>query len=64
MTKASKEDTVVLEKVLCIYYPLFFCKDKKNKLRTLINLGSKVNAMTLMDALKLGFKIRRTNVKA
>ena len=64
MTEASKKDKVVLERVQCIYYPLRFYKDEKNEVRALINLGSKVNAMTPTYTAKLGLKVRYTNVRA
>ena len=44
--------------VLCIYYLIWF---KKNEVQVLIDSGSKVNAITLGYALKLGLKICSTN---
>ena len=64
MTGASKEDKEVLERVLCIYYPLCFRKDKENEMRTLIDLDSEVHAMTPAYASKLGLQVRHTNVGA
>lgn len=64
MTKASKKDKMVLEMIFCIYYLLCFCKEKKVKIRALINSGSEANAMTPAYALKLGLKIRFTNIEA
>lgn len=64
MTEASKKDKVVLKKVLCINYLLCFCKNKKNKVRILINLGSKVNIITFTYTAKLGLKSRLINVEA
>lgn len=61
--RTSKENKMILEKVPCIYYLLCFRKDKKNKIQALINLGNKVNAMTLVYALKLGLKIYHTDVE-
>ena len=65
MTGASKkDDDVLLDRVSCIHYLLCFYKNKKNEIRALINSGSKVNVMTLAYTLKLGLKVRRTNVGA
>lgn len=64
MTKASKEDKIILEKIPCIYYPLCFCKNKKNKVQTLINSGNKVNTMNLRHIAKIDLKVRSTNIKA
>lgn len=61
MTEASKEDDMVLEKVSYVHHPIRF---KKNKVRALINLNSKVNAMTLTYIAKLAFKIRLIDVGA
>lgn len=55
--KASRKSKMVPKKILYIYYLLYFGKDKKNKVRTLINSGKKVNAITPVYALKLGLKI-------
>lgn len=59
MTEINKED-MALDQVSCIHYPVWF---KKDKIKALINSGSKVNAMSLRYALKLGLKVRYTNVK-
>lgn len=63
MTEASRED-MVLEKIVYIYYPLRYCKDKENEMQTLINSGNKVNIMMLVYASKLDLRVRRTNVGA
>lgn len=60
ITEASKKDDLVLDWVPCIYFIIQF----KKKVWALINFGSKVNAMTLVYALKLGRQIHRTNVRA
>ena len=44
----------------CIYYPIWF---KKNKTYALINLDNKVNVMILKYTSKLDLKICPTNVK-
>ena len=61
VTEASQEDVVTLNLVPCICYPIWF---KKNKIQALIDSGSKVNAMTSGYVLKLGLKVRPTNVGA
>lgn len=48
--KASKKDNLMLEKVSCIYYSVWF---KKNKVKVLIDFNSKINAMILAYASKL-----------
>ena len=63
MTKASKENEVVLEKILYIHYPFYFWKGITD-VKTLINFSSKVNAMTPAYASKLGLQARQTNVRA
>lgn len=55
---------MALARVLYIHYPFYFHKNKKNKVQVLINSSSEVNAITPAYASKLGFKIRRTNVRA
>lgn len=63
MTGVSKEDEVVLERVFYIYYPLCFQKDTVG-VKALIDSGNEVNTITPTYALKLGLKIRHTNVRA
>lgn len=55
ITEVNKKDKVVLAWVLYIYYLLCFQKDNKYKLQTLINFGSKINAITPVYTAKLGF---------
>lgn len=62
VTKTSKEDNVVLERVPYIYYPFRFQKDN-SEVKALIKSGSKVKAITLAYVLKLGLKIRQTNTE-
>ena len=59
MTEANQENVVVLDWVPCICYPIWF---KKNEVQALIDSGSKVNVMTPKYALKLGLKVRPTDV--
>lgn len=60
MTRANKEH-VALDWVSCIHYPVEF---KKDEIRALMDSSSKVNAMTLGYALKLGLKICHTDIRA
>lgn len=55
---------MVLDQVLCIHYLLRFCKDKKNKVRPLINSSKKVNMITLVYTFKLGVWVHHTKVGA
>lgn len=64
ITKTSKNDELIPEKIPYIHYLLCFCKDKKNEKRVLIDLSSKVNAITLRYNIKIGLKICFTNNKA
>lgn len=57
--KTSKKN-MVLNCIPCIYYPVLF---KKDKLKALINFGSKFNAMMLAYTLKLNLKLYSTNIR-
>ena len=59
-TSTTDKKTEELEQVLCIWYSLTF----KDQTETLLDLGSKVNAMGQAFAQQLGLKIRKTNVEA
>lgn len=59
----SKKKDIFLNKILRIHYPLLFWKDIV-EIKTLINSGSKINTMTGVYILKLGFKVWYINVKA
>lgn len=61
VTEANKKDDIILEKVFCIHYSVWF---KKNEVQALINLSNKVNAITLVYASKLDFQVRCANVGA
>ena len=61
VTETNKKMT--LEQVPCIHYPLHFWKNIAI-VRVLVDSGSKVNAMTLTYAAKLGLKVRKTDIKA
>lgn len=58
-----EDDLLLLERVLCIYYLLCFRKDNSD-IKTLLDSGRKVNAMTPAYASKLGLKVRSTNIGA
>lgn len=63
MIEASKkDDDLILNKVLYIYYLFYFCKNKKNKVQALIDFGNKINVMVSAYAIKLDFKTCRINV--
>ncbi len=49
-----------LERIPYISYPMTF----KDQTKVLLDLGSEVNTMSQAFALQLGFKIRKTNVRA
>ena len=51
----------VVVRVPCIYYPVRF---QEEQVRALLNSGSKVNAMSLSYAKRLGLKTRKTNIGA
>ena len=59
VTKASNDNVIALDQVLCICYLIGF---KKNKIQTLIDFGSKVNSIILRYALKLGLKVRSIDI--
>ena len=63
-TGASMEASKVriLDRVLCIYYPVQFCKDKGKDVLALLNSRSKVNAMTSAYAAHLGFEVKMTDI--
>ena len=63
MTETSKKEFILLEQVLCIYYPLCFWKDTAD-VKALIDSSNEVNAMTPAYALKLGFKVFHTDSRA
>lgn len=58
---SMKDILLALDLVPCIYYPIWF---KKNKIWTLINLASEVNTITLRYIAKLDLKICSTNIGA
>ena len=62
MTEASQED-VVLDRVPCICYLIWF-KKSEIQVQGLLNFGNEVNAITPRYALKLGLKVRLTDVGA
>ena len=60
--EVSKEE-VVPARVPYIHFPFYFQKDT-NKVRALINSGSKVNVMKLAYASKLSFRVYQIDVRA
>ena len=64
MTEASKEDDVILNWVPYIHSLLHFRIDKKNKIRALIDFGSKVNAIKPAYTSELDLRICQTDVGA
>ena len=65
VTEASKEaQEVILGWVPCMHYPVQFRKDKEATIWALINVGSKVNAMTLAYVKQLGLQVQRNDVGA
>ena len=65
MTEASKEtQKVILDRVLEIYYPVQFQKDKKATIWVLINLNIEVNVMTITYAKELGFWVWKIDIAA
>lgn len=61
MTKASKKDFLMLERVFYIYYPILF---KKDNIKALINSESEVNIITPVYTLKKSLKIYYTDGKS
>ena len=55
---------MILDRVPCIHYQVQFQKDKEVIIQALIDLGSKVNAMTPAYAKQLGLQVRKTDVRA
>ena len=53
----------VVARVFCIYYPVWFQKNEE-QVRALLDSSSKVNAISLAYAKRLGFKTQKTNVEA
>ena len=65
VTEANKEaQKVILDQVLYIHYPMQFRKDKRATIWALIDLNSKVNAITLVYIKQLGLQVRKTDVEA
>lgn len=64
MARASIKDTSrSLDWVPYIYYPLRFQKNTIEA-KAIINSDSKINTMTAIYVLKLGFRVCQTDVKA
>ena len=59
----TKAPELILEWVLCIQYPVKFCKDKET-IQLLINYCNEVNVITLAYAAVLSLKVCFTAIKA
>lgn len=57
--ETSKENNIALQRLSCIYYLIGF---KKKEVQALIDLRSEVNAMILVYALELSFKVYHIKV--
>lgn len=64
ITKASKEDKVILERVTYIHYLLYFLKNQENKIWALINSDNEINTIIPAYASEPSLRIRQTNIKA
>ena len=63
ITGASKEaPEIILDQILCIYYPVQFRKNKKT-IWALINFNSELNAITPAYAKKLDLWTQRTDIR-
>ena len=63
VTKTSKEDDVVMERVPCIHYPVQFRKEiNETQVQALIDSGSEVNAIHPTFVKELGLLIRAIDV--
>ena len=54
----------VLDRVLCIYYPMQFRKDKGKDVLALLDSESEIDTMTLAYAAQLDLKVQKINVSA
>ena len=55
---------VILNQVVCIYYPVQFRKNKEETIQALINSGNKVNIIALAYTAKLGLMVCSINIGA
>ena len=62
-TPVSDNSTLLLERVLYIYYPLYFRKNQR-KIQTLINSDNEVNAIISAYTKRLSFQTQKTDVSA
>lgn len=56
MIEVGRKNNIILKKILCIYYLLYFQKNTL-KINALIDFGNKINTKILAYILKLGFKV-------
>lgn len=59
----TKKKDITLDRVLCIYYLIYFQKYNIN-VKTLIYSENKVNIMTLTHILKLSLQDQKINIRA
>ena len=59
---SEKTPKVILDWVLCIHFPVQFCKNKKI-IKALIAFGSKINVIIPAYAKQLDFQIHKTNIE-
>ena len=65
MTSAKIEvQELILDRMFYIYYPVHFQKDRKITIWVLIDLGNKVNIITLAYTKQLGLRTKKTDVGA
>lgn len=63
ITVTTKQTYLLLEYILYIYYLMHF-KKTWVEIQTLINFKSEINVRSLVYMLKIGFKIRFTDIEA
>ena len=60
VNKTGKEaQEIILDRVSCIHYLVQFQKDKRATIQALIDLDSKINAMTPVYAKQLGLQVQK-----
>ena len=65
MTGAKKDQKIrVLDQISFICYQVQFRKDKVKDVLTVLNFGSKINAITLIYIDQLGLKMQKIDINA
>ena len=59
----NRGEEVVLERILCIHYPIRF-HEGQEQIKALLDSGNKVNAISPTYVKRLSLKTRKTNVGA